>query len=165
MNLEVISEVCLPQEDTVTVPMGTAELLGVLVRVCMSYQLVMAVKTPVAALWREGGREGGKVRVSYMLYILHATLSDYYNLTSIYGTLVHTLPQQLNFNHLITNQIIINYLYNALERLVRSMQFDVCVQLGFGGELLRAMWTVMPAEGKKAINNIYINESQLVATI
>ena len=53
MYLEVVPEVCLPEEDAVAVLVGTAELLGVLVRVRVSSQLVLAREALVTTLQSE----------------------------------------------------------------------------------------------------------------
>lgn len=45
VNLQVVSEVCLPEEDSVAVLVGTAELLQVLVSVTVAIQPLLTSKT------------------------------------------------------------------------------------------------------------------------
>lgn len=54
--LQVISEVCLPQEDTVAILVRTAELLRVPVCLSVLAQLLLARKTLVATLYGEEAR-------------------------------------------------------------------------------------------------------------
>lgn len=56
MYLEMVPEVCLPEKDAVAVLVRATELLGVLMRISMSVQLVLARKALVAAL-QEGGKK------------------------------------------------------------------------------------------------------------
>lgn len=50
VTLEVVAEMRLTEEDAVAVPVRAAELLRVLVRVRVPTQLLVTIKTPVAAL-------------------------------------------------------------------------------------------------------------------
>ena len=56
VDLEVVPEMCLPEEDAVAVLVGTAELLRVLVRLCVPRQLLLTSEALPTTLERQRTR-------------------------------------------------------------------------------------------------------------